>query len=70
MARAGSSAHVVPMNAVVSAAPEKTRVLTRVHREEHCVATAEGARDGLRGEIFRWRIEQRQAHRPGRAVIG
>src|SRR5437660_3894652 len=70
MARTGSTAHVVPMNAVIHTAPKETRVLAGIHREEDCVAIAEGARNGLRCEVLRRRIEQRQAHGPGSAVVG
>src|SRR5260370_9021859 len=71
MACTRSSAHVVPMDAIVDAAPEKAGILARVHREEYCVIRpSERARNRLSCEVAGRRIQQRQAHGPARAIVG
>src|ERR1051325_298929 len=71
MARAGSPTHVVPIEAVIGAAPKKTGVLGGVHCEEQgVIGTAECAGNWLRGEVLCGRVQQRKADGPGCAIVG
>src|ERR1700744_565428 len=70
MPSAGASTHIVPVNALVQAAPQETLGLVTIHGEIHgSIRSLKSTCDGLGSEMFRRMFQLRQGKWPCGSVV-